>query len=438
MTLTEIRRRLGELGIHPSRRLSQNFLCDQNVARRIVELAEIQRDEPVLEIGPGLGALTEFIVERQPEPALIEKDRRLAGFLRSQFPKARIIEGDALEEVSDCGSFGRLGAGFQISDFVILGNLPYSIASPLMVQLCESNLRPARMIFTIQREVAQRLVARPQSSDYGLLTLLTRPFYEIEIARKVSPTVFWPEPEVSSAVVIMKRRIEQPFANADAELIFRKRVSTAFQKRRKTLGAIFGKDPPSNADRNRRPEELTVDEWIQSAHCALPTPRSAFKEETFDVVNERDEVIGRERRSEVHQKNLLHRAVHIFIWNRRGDLLLQKRSSQKEVAPGAWDSSVAGHLGAGEDYDDAARREMIEELGISVRLGRIQKFEARAELGWEFVRLYEGKSKGPFSFPKEEISEVRWWKPADITAAVREHPADFAPSFIHIWKTRTN
>ncbi len=156
-------------------------------------------------------------------------------------------------------------------------------------------------------------------------------------------------------------------------------------------------------------------------------------EEMFDVVNEQDEVIGQERRREVHRKNLPHRAVHIFIWNRRGELLLQKRSSRKDVAPGAWDSSVAGHLGVGESYDHAARREAVEELGVTPELKRAQRFEACKELGWEFVWLYEGESEGPFSFPEDEISEVRWWKSEEISAALREHPAIFAPSFRYIF-----
>ncbi len=424
MTLSEIRLRLNELGVRPSRRLGQNFLHDQNVARRIVEEAGIQPEDSVMEIGPGLGAITEFIPEQTDKLTLIEKDRRLAAFLRGRFPQAHLIEADAMEEISNLKS--------PISNSIVLGNLPYSIASPLIVRLCEADLRPRRMLFTIQLEVAERLVAGPQTKDFGLLTLLTQAFYQIKMTRKVPPSVFWPRPEVASAVVRMERREAPLFSDADAESRFRARVKQAFQKRRKTLGAIFGREWPDAKHRTRRPEELSVEEWVALSQSEQP----AAVEEWFDVVNERDEVTGRERRSEVHRRNLVHRAIHIFLWNSNGDLLLQKRSAEKDVAPNTWDSSAAGHLGVGEDYDAAAEREVVEELGVSPKLSRVRKFEACQELGWEFVWLYEGKSDGPFQFPKCEISEVRWWTPAGITDALKKDPHHFAPSFRWIWESR--
>jgi 16S rRNA (adenine1518-N6/adenine1519-N6)-dimethyltransferase len=465
MTLTEIRLRLNELGIHPSRRLGQNFLHDQNVAQRIVELGEIHKGQAVIEIGPGLGALTEWITKCQPEQlTLMEKDRRLAEYLRTHFSQANVIEGDALDKISDFG--------FRISDFLVLGNLPYSVASPLIVSLCEEDLRPARMVFTIQLEVATRLIAKSSTKDFGLLTLFTQAFYEVEMVRKLSPTVFWPQPEVESAVVVMKRRPVMPFSNSQQETCFRGIVKEAFQKRRKSLGAILGKRLPAQMDRNRRPEELSIAEWVQLASHSISSPpakegvgevfsrenpkpppltlpkptakrgwheergKDVGSEEIFDVVDKHDAVISQERRSEVHRKNLLHRAIHIFIWNQEGKLLLQKRSALKDVAPNTWDSSAAGHLGTDEDYDPAAEREIVEELGIKTPLRRIKKFEACQELGWEFVWLYEGASEGPFKFPEIEISELQWWTAKEIDEGIRQRPKDFAPSFCYIWKHR--
>ncbi len=441
MTLAEIRRNLEELGVRSSRRLGQNFLYDQNVARRIVDLADIQKGENVVEIGPGLGALTEFILKREPGLTLIERDHRLAEFLGTRFPMVQVIRGDALEEITNYK--------LQIANCLVMGNLPYSIASPLMVRLCEVDLRPARMLFTIQQEVAKRLVAHPRTHDHGLLTLLTQPFYEIRILRKVPSTVFWPRPEVTSAVVGLTRRTSQPFVSNPLEQRFRQIIKKAFQKRRKSLGAIFGKELPPFVERSRRPEELSIEEWIRFTRDPGTAHESAFRspypavavthsaigtEEMFDVVNERNEIIRQERRSEVHRQNLLHRAVHVFIRNRRGELLLQKRSSQKDVAPNTWDSSAAGHLAAGEGYDEAAQREVKEELGVSPRLKRTCEFEAHEELGWEFVWLYKGKSEGPFHFPQSEISELRWWTGDEIDQAIHQQPLQFAPSFRHIWQ----
>jgi 16S rRNA (adenine1518-N6/adenine1519-N6)-dimethyltransferase len=438
MTLTEIRARLRELGVHPSRRLGQNFLHDQNLARRIVELAELPPDEPALEIGPGLGALTEFIPNSE-RLTLIEKDHRLAGYLRERFPQATVIEADALEAIQNPKS--------KIQNY--LGNLPYSVASPLIVRLCERDLRPSRMVFTVQREVADRLIARPSTPDYGLLTLLTQPFYEIRIARKIPPSVFWPEPKVASAVVTMLRRPSQPFSQPQAETFFREILHQAWQKRRKQLGTIFRDGPCLDLDPAKRPEEVPVEGWVGACLGGTPSPASAIvplstdagdgvpsAEEELDVVNERNEVISRELRSEVHRRGLSHRAVHIFVWNRHGELLLQKRSALKDVAPNTWDSSAAGHLSTGEDYDTAARRECQEELGIRIPLCPVRSFSAVPELGWEFVQLYEGKSEGPFQFPASEISEVRWWKTTEIDSAIQREPHAFAASFRYLWEHR--
>ncbi len=421
MTLTEIRRRLEELGIRPSRRLGQNFLHDQNVASKIVELAEIQSDEQVLEIGPGLGAITEYIFKKTDRLTLIEKDHRLAGFLREKFPPLEVREADALTELPTLSS--------QLSTFCVLGNLPYSVASPIIVRLCEGDLRPARMLFTIQLEVAERLVAKPRTKDYGLLTLLTQSFYDIALVRKIPATVFWPKPEVASAVVQLVRRKNQPFFNQDQESHFREKVKQAFQKRRKTLGAIFGRGQLPSIVAERRPEELAIEEWIEMSTRA----DWRAEDEMFDVVNERDEVVGQKPRSEVHRTGLWHRAVHVFVWNKKGELLLQKRSAFKDVAPNTWDSSAAGHLAVGEGYDAAAAREIVEELGVSVPLRLTSRLDACENLGWEFVHVYEARSEGPFQFPRTEISEVRWWMPEGIDAAIAARPNDFARSFRHIW-----
>jgi len=157
--------------------------------------------------------------------------------------------------------------------------------------------------------------------------------------------------------------------------------------------------------------------------------------EYFDVVNALDEVIDRRPRSEVHKLGLLHRAVHVFVFNRRGELFLQKRSMKKDCFPGTWDSSASGHLDHGEAYDDCAVRELREEIGLSLtsRPERHLKVDACAETGQEFVWLYSCMSEGPFALHPDEISEGGWFSPAAIDDWIARAPADFAPSFILMW-----
>jgi 16S rRNA (adenine1518-N6/adenine1519-N6)-dimethyltransferase len=422
MTLTEIRQLLDKWEVRPSRRLGQNFLHDQNVAQKIVELGEIKPEDPVLEIGPGLGAITEFIEQQSKNLSLIEKDLRLAEFLSERFPKVPMVVGDAMEEISHFR--------FKISDHLVIGNLPYSVASPIMIRLCEFDLRPQKMVFTIQLEVAERLVANPQTKDYGVLTLLTRPYYDIKIARKISQTVFWPQPDVGSAVVTFQRRPISEMPDAETELRFRTLIKLAFQKRRKTLQAIFKGSFANIPQGTQRPEELSIEDWLSLARSDVA---KEVVEEIFDVVDQNDEVIGQERRSEVHKQKLLHRAVHIFIWNKKGEILLQRRSAFKDVSPNTWDSSAAGHLCSGELYDQAAQREIQEELNIQVPLRKLEKLNVCEALGWEFVWVYDGHSEGPFHFPEREISEVKWWSIEETDRAISEHPEQFARSFRHIW-----
>lgn len=158
-------------------------------------------------------------------------------------------------------------------------------------------------------------------------------------------------------------------------------------------------------------------------------------EDFFDVVNQHDEVIGRARRREVHARGLLHRAIHVLIFNRRGEVFLQKRSLSKDMAPGLWDSSCSGHLDAGEDYDQAAVRELGEELGLNCRghLPRWFRIEACAETAWEFVWVYRLEHEGPFSLDPAEISAGGWIAPQALTEAIRDHAERYAPAFRLVW-----
>ena len=161
-----------------------------------------------------------------------------------------------------------------------------------------------------------------------------------------------------------------------------------------------------------------------------------MSEEIFDVVNERDEVVGRARRSEVHRLGLQHRAVHVLVFNARGEIFLQKRSMKKDCFPGAWDSSSSGHLDSGEDYDACAVRELREELGWQADRPPRRLFQvgACAGTGQEFVWVYLCEAEGPFVLQAEEIERGGWFAPAAVTRWIAERPEDFASAFPLLWQ----
>ncbi len=159
-------------------------------------------------------------------------------------------------------------------------------------------------------------------------------------------------------------------------------------------------------------------------------------EEIFDVVNERNEVIGRRPRSEIHRLRLMHRAVHVFVFNDAGHLFLQKRSPLKDCFPGKWDSSASGHLDAGESYDAGAVREVREEIGLILNAVPERLFEITAcpETGQEFVWVYRCRSNGPFRLREEEVSDGRWHSPAEVEQWSARSPDDFASGFLLVWQ----
>jgi len=159
--------------------------------------------------------------------------------------------------------------------------------------------------------------------------------------------------------------------------------------------------------------------------------------ELLDVVDENDNIIAIKTRGEIHAECLMHRAVHILVFNSAGELLLQNRSLSKDEQPGKWDSSAAGHVDSGESYDDCARREIEEELGIRVEqpLEPLFKLQASALTGYEHCMVYRCEHDGPLVLHPEEIDDGQWLSPAVIDQRVASEDPELTESLCLIWKT---
>ena len=135
--------------------------------------------------------------------------------------------------------------------------------------------------------------------------------------------------------------------------------------------------------------------------------------EILDIVNEKDEVIGQRERKDVHSSNLVHRGAHVFVFNSKGEILLQKRSMKKDKYPGFW-GDMAGHVDSGDGYEETARRELKEEIGIEAKLEFLMKFRKQVENDQEIITVFKCNHEGPFRINREEIDEVRFFSPEEI------------------------
>ena len=164
-----------------------------------------------------------------------------------------------------------------------------------------------------------------------------------------------------------------------------------------------------------------------------------MNEEVFDVVNERDEVIGQRTRSAVHRLGLMHRAVHVLVFNAAGRVCLPQRSLKKDRQPGLWDSSASGHVAAGEDYDACAVRELREEIGLQMPTAprRLFKLGACPQTDQEHVWVYRCEAEGPFRLDPEEIERGGWFAPGDATRWMAQRPEEFASALLAIWSRLT-
>jgi 16S rRNA (adenine1518-N6/adenine1519-N6)-dimethyltransferase len=260
----EVRALLERLGHRPNKGLGQNYLIDANILEIIAEQADIKPTDGVLEIGPGLGALTERLLERTDHLVCIEKDATMAAHLRERFDHSgfELIEEDALKVDLD----QLLASGIS----KVAANLPYSVASRLMVDLAECSHRPEQMSLTIQKEVADRLCASSGDKNYGVLTILTGAFYQNKLIKKISPTCFLPPPKVWSAVVRMQCR-SVPLVEESVYPVFKRLVKSCFSQRRKQIGTILRKLEVSSVNERladagieptERPERIEIERWV--------------------------------------------------------------------------------------------------------------------------------------------------------------------------------
>jgi len=434
----EIRDALQAAGVMPSRQLGQNFLCDPNMARWITDQLDPRPEDTVVEVGPGTGALTGHLLGRVARIVLVEFDSRLAAWLKQRFagePSVEIHHADGAK--FDARQL------FKHRPVKFLGNLPYSCGGAILRNFLSRPHPFERAVIMLQKEVIERLAAGPRTKEYGVLTLRVQSEWRVRALRTVPPEAFHPRPQIDSSVaLLLPRGDELPAFDARR---FDELIRRGFAQRRKQMGKQMPPQPAweqvcgaVGASPAARAEELSLEQWVELArryddHPLRDLPQRG--DEVFDVVDEADAVVGRATRREVHERKLLHRAVHVFVVNRHGELLLQKRSRFKDAHPGVWDSSAAGHLDAGEDYPAAAIRELDEELGVTgVTAEEIGRIAPCGETGWEHVRLFLARWDGTPRFPCAEVEAVVWMRPEELDAWIARRPEDFASGFIECWR----
>ena len=206
------------------KKLGQNFLTDRNITRKIVNASGAGAQDNILEIGPGFGALTKEIMTCNPIFTVVEKDPKLAEFIRTEYPQLNLLEEDFLDT--------DLESQATEQPLRILGNIPYSITTPILFKLLEHRSSFLSATLMMQYEVAMRIVAKPSTKDYGILAVQMQAFCNVDYLFKVGRKVFRPQPGVDSAVIRMTPKQNDPVEDAAG---FRRFVRTAFRQRRKTL-----------------------------------------------------------------------------------------------------------------------------------------------------------------------------------------------------------
>jgi 16S rRNA (adenine1518-N6/adenine1519-N6)-dimethyltransferase len=258
--------------ITPNKVLGQNFLIDRNILDSIVEVSETGPEYSVLEVGPGLGVLTEQLMQHSKHVTAVEKDSGLYRILSQRWGKEEnltLIHGDALEvplhEIYASGATR------------LISNLPYSVGVRVVLDSALCDNPPDVMVLLLQKEVCERFAAKPGTADMGIVSVLLQRLYKVTLVRNVKPTCFYPQPDVTSTIVKLKRHNDYPMDQVESKY-FTEFVKLAFSHRRKQLASVMKNAPApygKNADAIRalllqvgasetaRPEELSIPQWIQ-------------------------------------------------------------------------------------------------------------------------------------------------------------------------------
>jgi 16S rRNA (adenine1518-N6/adenine1519-N6)-dimethyltransferase len=237
--------------VRPKKYLGQHFLKDKNIASKIVDALQ-STDVPVLEIGPGTGVLTELLIKKVKDFAVIEIDKESIEYLHKNFPALKIIEGDFLEH--------KIGG-----KLAIIGNFPYNISSQIFFAVLDARQQVKEVVCMIQKEVADRIASKEGNKTYGILSVLLQAYYDIDYLFKVPPGVFNPPPKVNSAVIRLRRN-NVATLSCD-EVLFKKVIKQGFQNRRKTLrNALKNLNLPGPiyalTIMDKRAEQLSVNDFI--------------------------------------------------------------------------------------------------------------------------------------------------------------------------------
>ena len=251
--------------VRPKKNLGQHFLTDLNIAKQIADTVDACPDIPVLEVGPGMGVMTQFLVEKPRPFKVVEIDRESVAYLQEHFPRLinNIIGGDFLRM--------DLHEVFEGRQFVLTGNYPYDISSQIFFKMLDNKDLIPCCTGMIQHEVALRMASQPGNKQYGILSVLIQAWYHVEYLFKVEPGVFNPPPKVQSAVIRMTRNdVTDLGCN---EQLFRRVVKTVFNQRRKMLRVSLKQILPPDSlllsldspDRmmTLRPEQLTIQEFVE-------------------------------------------------------------------------------------------------------------------------------------------------------------------------------
>ncbi len=273
--MVSIKQELREYSFFPKKRLGQHFLIDRNILNKVIRTAEVGKEDVVIEVGPGLGEMTEALARLAKRVIAVEIDAQLVEILKKKladWPNVEVVQSDILRV--DFKSILKK----EEHPVKVVANLPYQITTPLLFRFIEAREVFSTFTLMLQREVAQRMAASPGGKEYGRLSVLLQMFLDLSVRFFIPPTAFFPHPKVESAVVKMVWK-EEPVVNLRDEEWFKKVVKACFGYRRKTLvnalkhselplpESIESRMEKIEIDPRRRPETLTIEEFVRLAEA---------------------------------------------------------------------------------------------------------------------------------------------------------------------------